>query len=271
MTPRMPSQTFDYNLIPGFGRSALATTAAQTTLLDRVVHRSNWSFVMEFLSASWWSALLAIILINLVLAGDNAIVIAMAARSLPQQLRTRAVVWGSIGAVMVRSAMTLGAVWLLQVPGLMLAGGIGLLWIAYRLLVSSHPGDDGGPVASTFWAAMKTIIVADTLMGIDNVLGVAGAAHGQFDLVVIGLFVSVPIVVLGSTLVLRLVQRFPMIIHAGAAVLAFTAAKMIIDEPLVGGVFDHIALRWGTYAAAVAGVLTAAAWAKRRSAPQAPS
>lgn len=220
---------------------------------------------MEFLSAPWWSALLAIVLIDLVLAGDNAVVIALAARSLPRHLQTKAIVWGTVGAIIVRSAMTLGVVWLLQIPGLMLAGGVGLLWIAYRLLASSAADEQQGPVASTFWGAMKTIVVADALMGVDNVLGVAGAAHGEFDLVVIGLVVSVPIVVFGSTLVLRLVQRFPVIIQAGAAVLAFTAAKMIVGEPLLDDVFDHIAVRWGTYAAAVAGVLLTAAWTRRQA------
>src|SRR6476661_2368401 len=169
---------------------------------------------MELFSTPWWSALLAIVLIDLVLAGDNAIVIALAARNLPRALRTRAVIWGTVGAIAVRSVMTVGVVWLLQIPGLMLVGGLGLLWIAYRLLVPSDDGDAHGPAATTFWGAMKTIVVADALMGIDNVLGVAGAAHGAFDLVVIGLLISVPIVVWGSTLVLRWVERWPFITYA---------------------------------------------------------
>lgn len=222
---------------------------------------------MEFLSAAWWSALLAIILIDLVLAGDNAIVIALAARSLPPRLQRKAIVWGTVGAIAVRSAMTVGVVWLLKVPGLMLVGGLGLLWIAYRLLADTGEDDEHGPVASTFWGAMKTIVVADALMGVDNVLGVAGAAHGSFDLVVIGLLISVPIVVFGSTMVLRLVERFPIIIQAGAAVLAFTAAKMIAGEPLLDTVFDHSALaRWALYALAIAGVLAAGRLQARRTA-----
>jgi YjbE family integral membrane protein len=218
---------------------------------------------MEFFSAGWWSALLAIILIDLVLAGDNAIVIALAARNLPPKLQRKAVIWGTVGAIAVRSAMTVGVVWLLKIPGLMLVGGLGLVWIAYRLLADQDESDAHGPVASTFWGAMKTIVVADALMGVDNVLGVAGAAHGAFDLVVIGLLVSVPIVVFGSTMVLKLVERFPIIIQAGAAVLAFTAAKMIVSEPLLSGVFDHVGLRWATYAAAIAGVLLAG-WLQAR-------
>jgi len=223
---------------------------------------------MEFLSAPWWTALAAIILIDLVLAGDNAIVIALAARQLPPELRNKAIIWGTVGAIVVRSLMTLGVVWLLKIPGLMLVGGVGLLWIAYRLLAEDGGGDEHGVGATTFWGAMKTIVVADALMGVDNVLGVAGAAHGAMDLVVIGLLVSVPIVVFGSKVVLRLVERFPLIIQAGAAVLAFTAAKMIVGEPLLDGVFDppstgNAIARWSTYAACVAGVLGAGWWAAR--------
>ena len=228
---------------------------------------------MEFLSAPWLSALLAIILIDLVLAGDNAIVIALAARHLPDKLKRKAIIWGTVGAIAVRSVMTLGVVWLLKIPGLMLVGGLGLVWIAYKLLADEGSGHHDGPVATTFWGAMKTIVVADALMGVDNVLGVAGAAHGAMDLVVIGLLVSVPIVVLGSSVVLKLVERFPVIIQLGAAVLAFTAAKMIVSEPLLDAVFDppellHTAARWATYAAAVAGVLGAGWWAGRRRAGQ---
>ena len=222
---------------------------------------------MEFLSAPWWSALAAIIVIDLVLAGDNAIVIALAARNLPAHLQKKAILWGTVGAIVVRAAMTIGVVWLLRIPGLMLVGGIGLLWIAYKLLADSGEGEQHGPVVTTFWGAMKTIVVADALMGIDNVLGVAGAAHGAFDLVLIGLVVSVPIVVFGSTVVLGLVKRFPLIIHAGAAVLAFTAARMVVDEPLLRDVFDEAVLRWLAYAAAIAGVLAAGHWAARANRP----
>ncbi|MDO8279878.1 MAG: TerC family protein [Burkholderiaceae bacterium] len=224
---------------------------------------------MEFMSAPWWSALLAIILIDLVLAGDNAIVIALAARSLPPQLQRKAIVWGTVGAIVVRSAMTVGVVWLLKIPGLMLVGGLALLWIAYKL-IADQGNEDGhdGPVASTFWGAMKTIVIADAIMGVDNVLGVAGAAHGSFDLVVIGLLVSIPIVVFGSTLVLRLVERFPSIMYLGAAVLAFTAGKMIVNEKLLADFFKgpeigHMLSYWSVCVLAVVAVL-AAGWLRNR-------
>ena len=188
---------------------------------------------MEMFSAPWWSALLSIVLIDLVLAGDNAIVIALAARNLPAHLKRRAILWGTVGAIGVRSLMTVGMVWLLKIPGLMVVGGLCLLWIAWRLLADSGEKAHGGTPASSFMGAMRTIIVADALMGIDNVLGVAGAAHGAFDLVFIGLLLSVPIVVYGSTVVLRLVERYPVIIRIGAAVLAYTAIRMVLSEPLL--------------------------------------
>lgn len=229
---------------------------------------------MEFFTAPWWSALLAIILIDLVLAGDNAIVIALAARSLPKELQKKAIIWGTVGAIIVRSAMTVVVVWLLKIPGLMLVGGLGLVWIAYKLLADQGGGEHEGPVANTFWGAMKTIVVADALMGVDNVLGVAGAARGAFDLVIIGLLISVPIVVFGSTMVLKLVERFPLIINFGAAVLALTAAKMIVSERLLSNIYGapaspHAAMetfaQWATYALAVGLVLGGGWLATRRA------
>ena len=233
---------------------------------------------MEFMSTAWWSALLAIILIDLVLAGDNAIVIALAARSLPPALQKKAIIWGTVGAIVVRSLMTIGVVWLLKIPGLMLIGGAALLWIAYKLIAAEDGGDNHGPGATTFWGAMKTIVVADAIMGVDNVLGVAGAAHGSFDLVVIGLLVSVPIVVFGSTMVLKLVERFPSIMYLGAAVLAFTAGSMIVNEKLVFDTFHTAspepaanALYWAVIALCIAGVLAAGWWHNRRHADTDPS
>ena len=215
---------------------------------------------MELFSMPWWSALLAIILIDLVLAGDNAIVIALAARNLPPEHQNKAILWGTVGAIVIRSAMTVGVVWLLKIPGLMLVGGLGLLWIAYKLITDTSEDEHQGGTATTFWGAMKTIIVADALMGVDNVLGVAGAANGDFTLVVIGLLISIPIVVLGSKLVLQLVEKWPVIINLGAAVLAFTAAQMVINEKLLDPIFDggetiNLIARGATYAVAVVGVL----------------
>jgi YjbE family integral membrane protein len=181
------------------------------------------------------SALLAIIVIDIVLAGDNAIVIALAARALPPHLQKRAIVWGAVGAIAVRTLMTVIVVWLLKIPGLLLLGGAMLVWIAYHLLLPDEGADTGhgAPVATTFWGAMRTIVIADALMGLDNVLAVAGAAHGSYLLVVTGLLISVPIVVWGSTLVLKIVERYPGVVYVGSGVLVLTAVKMMSSEPLV--------------------------------------
>jgi YjbE family integral membrane protein len=182
----------------------------------------------------FFSSLAAIVVIDLVLAGDNAIVIALAARQLPPALQQRAIVWGTVGAVVVRASLTVGVLWLLQVPGLMFAGGALLAWIAYRLLTGSDDGKGRGIApAMGFWAAMRTIVIADAVMGMDNVLAVAGAAHGSVLLVVIGLLISIPIVVWGSTLILKWIERVPSLLYIGGAVLAWTAAAMITGEPRI--------------------------------------
>ena len=189
---------------------------------------------MEILSTTFLMALLTIIVIDLVLAGDNALVIGLAARNVPQHLQKRVIIWGTAGAIVIRIAFTLGIVWLLKIPGLMLAGGLLLLPVAYKLMNPASVSDGGHDATSNgFWGAMKTIIVADALMGVDNVLGVAGAANGSFLLVVLGLLISVPIMVWGSTLVLKWVDKFPWIITVGSGVLIWTAMQMILDEKLL--------------------------------------
>ena len=189
---------------------------------------------MELVSVSFLSALLAIVIIDLVLAGDNAIVIALAARRLPPDLQRRAILWGAAGAVAVRSVMTIGVVWLLGVPGLRFVGGLLLLWIAYKLLApNKRDSHEQVSAATGFWGAMQTIVIADAVMGIDNVLAVAGAAHGSYLLVVLGLLISIPIIVWGSTFILRYTERFPAIIYIGAAVLVITGIKMMLAEPLI--------------------------------------
>lgn len=188
---------------------------------------------MELISSGFLAGLLAIVMIDLVLAGDNAIVIALAARNLPPRLRTRAVVWGTVGAIGVRTAMTLLVVWLLRIPGLMILGGVLLIGIAYKLLAEHESGQHEVTAASSFWGAMKTIVIADAVMGLDNVLAVAGAAHGSFLLVILGLLISVPIMIGGSQLILRFVERYPIIIYLGGAILAWTSASMIVHEPML--------------------------------------
>ena len=213
----------------------------------------------------FWSALAAIVVIDLVLAGDNAIVIALAARNLPGVHQRRAIVWGTVGAVAVRASLTVAVLWVLKLPGLMLAGGALLAWIAYRLLTGEEGSleSDVTPAAG-FWSAMRTIVIADAVMGVDNVLGVAGAAHGSAVLVVLGLAISVPIVVWGSTLILKCIERFPGVVYAGGAVLAWTAAQMITAEPFVRELLaGRAASVAAVYAALVGGVL-GLAWVRNR-------
>jgi YjbE family integral membrane protein len=233
------------------------------------MRREEWIHVhrggrMTFVSPEFLSALAAIIVIDIALAGDNAIEIALAARNLPAQLRRRAIVWGTAGAVAVRATLTAGVVWLLAIPGLMAAGGAVLVWIAYKLLRQDDASHHVKP-ANGFWPAIKTIVIADAAMGIDNVLAVAGAAHGSFVLVVTGLLISIPIVVFGSTLVLKLLERFRWVLHIGVAVLGWTAAKMIVHEPLMAEFFRaNAAASVAVYVAAIGGVFAAGAIASRR-------
>jgi YjbE family integral membrane protein len=228
---------------------------------------------MDFFDPQFVSALLAIVVIDLALAGDNAIVIALAARELPPVQRRRAIVWGTVGAVIVRCVMTLAVVWLLRIPGLMAAGGVALLAIAYQLgrPASGAAAQAGLHPAAGFWSAMRVIVVADAAMGLDNVLAVAGAAHGSFALVALGLAISIPIVAWGSTLILRWVERFPWIVHVGVAVLAWTAAQMIVAEPLAAGFFAaHPVMKVSAYALAIGGIFAALGLAARRRRRPAP-
>jgi YjbE family integral membrane protein len=226
---------------------------------------------MEILSYQFLSALVAIVIIDLVLAGDNAIVIALAARTLPRELQKKAILWGTLGAIGVRVVITLVVVWLLTVPGLRFVGGVLLIWIAYKLLANDdHAEDhevsaDGSAKKTTFWGALRTIIIADAVMGLDNVLGVAGAAKGSFLLVVLGLAISIPIMVWGSTLILKLVERFPVIVYIGAGVLAWTSAAMISHEPMLIPHFESYPwVKYAMYLVIVGGVLGAGYLVNRR-------
>lgn len=177
-------------------------------------------------------ALGAIILIDVVLGGENALVIAMASRNLPPHLRKKALLWGTIGAVGVRFLCVAALTYLLMIPGLRLIGGVALLYIAYTL-VKSKEEDHEVTAASTFWGAMATIVWADAVMGLDNALAIAGAAGGNWWLIIFGLLVSVPIILFGSTIVSKIMERWPKTIWIGVAVLVIVALQMIWAEPLL--------------------------------------
>lgn len=182
--------------------------------------------------------LIAIIIIDLVLAGDNAIVIALATKNLPKEIQMKAIIWGTMGAIVIRSLLTIVAVWLLTIPGLSAIGGIALLYIAYQLITDTDSGHGEQKEHTTFWAAMRTIIIADAVMGIDNVLAVAGASEGNMYLVVLGLLISIPIVVFGSRIVLALLNKYPWLTFVGGAVLVITGVKMVAHEKMLNPYFD---------------------------------
>jgi YjbE family integral membrane protein len=203
------------------------------------------------------------VMIDLVLAGDNAIVIGLACRNLPKKLQLKAIVLGTGGAIVIRILATLAVVWLLQIKGLMLGGGILLIWIAYKLMTKQ---DDCNDVQchDSLLSAVMTIIIADAVMGLDNVLAIAGASHGSYIMVVLGLLISIPIMVLGSTVIIRLIDRFPLIIDIGAAVIAYTAGKMITHEPFLENIFAAPQIKYPLMILIVAGVLIAGRLKKQR-------
>jgi YjbE family integral membrane protein len=188
---------------------------------------------MDYLSTSeFWIALAQIMLINIVLSGDNAVVIALASRSLPPQQQKKAILFGSLGAIGLRIVLTFFAVYLLSWPYLKLVGAVLLLWIGVGLLKNE---DEEGELEghSGLAAAIKTIIIADLVMSLDNVIGVAAAAKGNVVLLVVGLAVSIPLIVYGSTLILKLMGRFPVIITLGAALLGWVAGEMALTDPAI--------------------------------------
>ena len=188
---------------------------------------------MDFTSGAYWAALGSIILANIVLSGDNAVVIAMAARSLPARQQTKAIFWGSAAAIVMRIILTLIAVEMLKWPYLKIVGALLLLYIGISLL-GEDDGDDG-PHAEIggLAAAIRTILVADLVMSLDNVLAVAAAAKGNTPLLIIGLAISIPLIIFGSTLLLKVMERFPIIITLGAALLGFLAGEMLLTDPAV--------------------------------------
>ncbi|MCM3388026.1 TerC family protein [Ureibacillus chungkukjangi] len=191
---------------------------------------------MEILSGEFLTALVTIIMIDLVLAGDNALLIGLVAKNLPKNQQKRVIFWGTFCAIFVRILLTLVAVKLLQFDGLLLVGGVLLLYISYKLLLTEEDMHVK-PSKKNFWGAIGTILLADVLMGVDNIIAVAGAAHGSTLLVIIGLIVSIPIVVWGSAFVTKLMEKFPLIIVLGSALLTWTAAKMIVKDSYISPFF----------------------------------
>ena len=180
----------------------------------------------------FWTALLKIIGVNIVLSGDNAVVIALAARSLPRQQQKQAIIWGSAAAIIMRVILTLFAVKLLELEWLKLIGSVLLLWIGVKLLLPED-GDPNISASDNMWAAIKTILIADLVMSLDNVIAVAAAAGGHWGLLIIGLAISIPLVIFGATLLLNLMERYPVIITIGGALIGLVAGEMLVTDPVL--------------------------------------
>ena len=225
--------------------------------------------MLEYLAdQQFWVGLGQIILVNIVLSGDNAVVIALAARSLPAHQQKKAVFWGSGAAVAMRIVLTIVAVEILKLAYLKLVGALLLLWIAVQLLLPEEEDGEHLTTSSTLASAVKTILIADLVMSLDNVIAVAAAAKGSLTLLIFGLALSIPLVIFGSTLLLKLMDRFPIIVTVGAGLLGWVAGEMAVTDPAIGAWVDANAA-WLHYAAPVVGtvaVIVAGRWLARRAA-----
>ena len=224
--------------------------------------------MVEMLSTStFWLALVQIIIINIMLSGDNAVVIALASRSLPPQQQKQAIIFGSVGAIVLRVILTFFAVMLLELPYLKLLGGLALLWIGASMM-DNDDGEADLDAHSHLWAAIRVIIIADFIMSLDNVIGVAAAAKGNIVLLILGLGISIPLIIWGSQLILKLMDRFPIIITLGAALLGWVAGEMLVSDSAVSGwiVANAHFLDYAVPAVCTVGVVVVGKWMAARSA-----
>jgi YjbE family integral membrane protein len=217
-------------------------------------------------------ALFSIIIIDLVVSGDNAMVIALASRRLPDDQRKKAILWGTLGAVGIRVALTVVAVYLLMIPFLQAIGGLFLLWVAFKLLVDNAEGEEANiKEGKTFGQAIRTIIMADLILSLDNIFAVAAAGQGHITLVLIGLAISIPIIVWGSTIILKLINRFPILIYIGAGVLGWTAGHMLVADKLIAPLIGIDALNWIVPTITTIGVVLIGKYFADRSQKQEPA
>jgi YjbE family integral membrane protein len=209
--------------------------------------------LQQFQGTDFWIGLLKIIWINIILSGDNAVVIALAARSLPPEQQRKAIFWGTAAAVILRIVLTVVAVKLLALPYLQIVGGLLLLWIGVQLLSDEDGGEGEEKQHGSLGSAIRTILIADLVMSLDNVIGVAAAANGNVTLLVIGLAIAIPIVIFGSTLMIKLMERFPIIVTLGAALIGWVGGETIASDVIFK---DYSAANpWLHYAAAAAGAV----------------
>src|SRR4051794_29099459 len=208
---------------------------------------------------------LSIVLIDLLLAGDNALVIALAVRSLPPRERRIGIVGGAAAAVVLRVGLTFVASRLLTVPYVQIAGGLFILWIAVRVLIDACEPAGETPAPKRFWQAIWYIVVADVTMSVDNILAIAGASHGNFWLILFGLAVSIPFIVLSSNLLSRLMDRWPALVYVGAGILGKVGGEMILTDPVMLRIWSPgEAARWGVEGALAAGLIVYGWWRTKR-------
>jgi YjbE family integral membrane protein len=224
-------------------------------------------FLNELQTTVFWVGLWQIILVNIVLSGDNAVVIALAARSLPPRQQKQAVLWGAGAAVAMRIVLTVIAVELLKWPWLKLIGAVLLLWIAVKLLLPEHEGGENVDSSDNLWAAIKTILIADLVMSLDNVIAVAAAAKGSLTLLILGLAISIPLVIFGATILMKVMGRYPIIITIGAALLGWVAGDMAATDPVIKEWVDTNAawLHWAAPAVGAVFVVVAGKWLAARA------
>ena len=210
---------------------------------------------MEFGSPQFWVAALEIVIINILLSGDNAVVIALACRNLPERQRRWGIIWGAAGAVLLRIVLTFFAVSLLKFPYLKLVGGILLVWIGIKL-IADDTGEGGHEIkaADQLFAAVRTVIIADLVMSLDNVIGVAAAAKGSLTLLIFGLVLSIPLVIVGSQLIMKAIERFPILIVAGGGLLGYVAGEMAVTDTAVADWINANA-HWLHWALPVGGIV----------------
>jgi YjbE family integral membrane protein len=183
------------------------------------------------LTPAFWSGLAQIILVNIILSGDNALVIALACRNLQKKHQKPAILIGSAGAIVLRIIFVLIIDQLLKIGYLKLVGGLLLLWIGVKLVQGEEEGEDGVKAAGSLWGAVRTIIIADAVMSLDNAIAIAAAAHGDTVLIVLGLIISIPLIIFGATLIMLLLHRFPIIVIAGGALLGYIAGEVLATDP----------------------------------------
>ena len=225
---------------------------------------------MDIVTPLFWTALLKIIGVNIILSGDNAVVIALAARSLPPQQQKKAIFWGSAAAIVLRIILTIFAVALLQFAWLKLIGSALLLWIGVKLLSDGDEGEDGIKSHSSMFDAIKTILIADLVMSLDNVIAVAAAAKGDWVLVMIGLAISIPLIIYASTILIKVMEKYPVVITIGAALIGWVAGEMAWDEKVLKP-FTSQFPQWFEYLAAGAGAIFVVGSGKALTARQRPS